>query len=687
MGRRDYQYDRVLCTKGIDQQEGLADPVLTCADARNVWAPDGKVESRPGYVGIRAFGGTSQVDATNPVLISSTGGVNTAAAVGGTLVVGGLAVGDVWYFGIDDDLYTIGKIPQIQVSVLNTNDTYPTVSYWDGSEWRFLRFSEGNDVTFGYSGKHLGSNDAAPKSVNLSFAPPGDWVQTTIVAGGVSYTKYFLAFSLQNAVVSAGTAITNVLGDTLLFEGMNIRGLFTAVFPSTKRYVRLGAVSTGLPLRYASLATLDSFTGQVAAAARSGNTTEEPATIATIPQFEEAYVAYGHSVTVHKAYPTTSDDITARVEDDPALVGPDGDYAPDLVPQLATFPRAKYIEYFQGHLWAANLLDDPFSIRWAADAKGYRVWPTLNIETLMENDNSPITGIKGFQNHMTVFKNDSVWRMVDTGISEFLLQGYTAERVVNGVGCVSQSSIAEVMNRLVFLAEDGIYTYDGTSAVEKLSMRISKTIASITPGRRPFAAGVNWKSKNLYLLSVSVNGSDANNLVIVWDYKNDAFWLWDDIEAQVWLLDEDSADNEKLYFGDSKGRIYELGVGKTDHGGTIDAWLITQRQKEDHWSRRLRSVEVYTSNDTRQLSLTVIPNDMPESDLTPVTLDATHESEKDWGELVYGTDKWVQPRGRMKRSSHNKAGEWFQLKLQHNTKNTPMTIEHIQMGYVPLGRR
>jgi hypothetical protein len=685
MGRRDYQYDKVLCVKGIDQQEGLADPVLTCADARNVWAPDGKLESRPGYQGICAEGYVvSTTTGSDATIIREDIPSAFQDPVAGVLDLSGLAVGERWYVGFPAPRNSF--LPY--VTTANTTSGYVNAEYWDGTTWRWLRVTE--------EAVDLTTSKLQPWSTHLAFtgvfspsfkwASPNDWASTTVNG----HTAYFLRFTVAGGNLSAGTAVHEpavAFPWYILDNEPNARwkGMFGPDFPSTSRtllYMYLPDESpTGLIFNRSGVIAGDTTAEQLPVG------DDNPATIAVIPQFEEVYVAYNYQVTVHKAYPTVNDDYYARVEDDPAFIGPTADYAPDLVPQLATFPRAKYIEFFKGQLWAANFLDDPFSIRWSAPQPAYRVWPTLNIETLMENDNSPIIGIKGFQSHMTVFKNDSVWRMVDTGISEFALQSYAAERVVNGVGCVSQSSIAEVMNRLVFLAEDGIYTYDGTSAVEKLSMRISKTVASITPGRRPFATGVNWKSKNLYLLSVSVNGSDANNLVIVWDYKNDAFWLWDDIEAQVWLLDEDSADNEKLYFGDSKGRIYEMGVGLTDHGGTIDSWFVTQRQQEDHWTRRLRSVEVYTSNDTRQLSLTVIPNDTPVDLLSAVTLDMTDDTEEDWNTLVYGTDKWVAPRGRMRKSAQNKAAEWFQLKLQHNTKNVPMIIEHIQMGYVPLGRR
>ena len=53
MGRKDYQHVLLKLNKGINQQADLAEPDQ-CADARNVWAPNGKVERRPGYLSARA---------------------------------------------------------------------------------------------------------------------------------------------------------------------------------------------------------------------------------------------------------------------------------------------------------------------------------------------------------------------------------------------------------------------------------------------------------------------------------------------------------------------------------------------------------------------------------------------------------------------------------------------------------
>jgi hypothetical protein len=196
----------------------------------------------------------------------------------------------------------------------------------------------------------------------------------------------------------------------------------------------------------------------------------------------------------------------------------------------------------------------------------------------------------------------------------------------------------------------------------------------------------HWRKHSLYLLAVATSGSDANNLVVVWDYKNDTFWLWDNIEVQFWLSDEDAADNEKLYFGDSVGRIYEFGVGKTDHGAAIEAYLVTDELARTLDTKRFRSVEVTSTNKSRGLTVELLTNDEVEGTEGTLTLtDSTNEEE--YGIAVYDTSSYTPKRRRTKRLMFNEAGEWAAVKVSHSEKNVPMQINDITLGVQHLGRR
>jgi hypothetical protein len=305
----------------------------------------------------------------------------------------------------------------------------------------------------------------------------------------------------------------------------------------------------------------------------------------------------------------------------------------------------------------------------------------------MEDDNSPITGLSALGENVVVFKSDSIWIMTATGENQATgINHYTPIRVVAGVGCVSNASIQKVRGGLIFLAEDGIYRFDGTPNIVKLSARIGTTISSINPSRRRLAASVHWRSKNCYLLSVAVDGAHDNNRTIVYDYKNDSFWLWD-VPARTWLLDEDASDNERLYFLNQNAQVYEMGVGNHDHGSAISSHILTQRIGENSNTKTtVRQVEILTDNHTSSLTVAVRHND-DENNETSGALVLTSSGDASYGSAVNGTDKYVQDRRRARRLSFRKQGDWHQLKVSHSTKNTPMTISGIDIGIISGGRR
>ena len=131
-----------------------------------------------------------------------------------------------------------------------------------------------------------------------------------------------------------------------------------------------------------------------------------------------------------------------------------------------------------------------------------------------------------------------------------------------------------------------------------------------------------------------------------------------------------------------------MGVGNHDHGGTISSHILTQRIGENSNIKiTVRQVEVLSDNLTSSLSVAVRHND-----------DTVNESSgtlslSDSSEAVYGTakfsesPKYVLDRRRPRRLSFRKQGDFVQVKVSHSTKNTPMTIAGIDVGYVPGGRR
>lgn len=701
MGRRDLVYLSVKGTGGINQQLSLADPEKELADALNVWAPDGYVLQRPGYVGAGVVNFSADATAFNAfdVIVEDPIGTFT-----NTNTLNSLGAGERWYFvhdyaAVDSDYATGFSVRLVNG---NSNEVTAGLEYWNGTTWSLLRMVEINGAG-GYSGRdHL--KIGATSTSTFYFAWPRDMASTTITATGGNATGYVFRFTVLNGTGTALDSSTSL--DTTGHNYNKATDAYVTIaraafqLASQRLYLYVTASSDGTNSEHNATAYLNSPTANGERVTSTPITYEpraEPASFAVVPQFNEVYSTHSQIVTAYNPYVAlTTTNLVAMVESSPVLVGPGARYdRSGTILQLNAWPQARYILFFRGEMWAANLRGSPYEVRWSAPVPAYKVWPLLNQAYIMENDNSPITGLVGYQEHATVLKSDSIWKMVDTGISDFTLQTYSAVRVVNGIGCASNSSICEIRNRLVFLAEDGIYAYDGTSEVQKLSDRINKYVSRITPGRRPFCVGVNWKSKSLYLLAVSLDGSDVNNYVLVYDYKNDSWWVWNDMEVAAWILDEDSADNEKLYFSDSRGRVYELGSGLTSNGAAISSYVVTQRLAYSHTSKRLRLVSVNSQNISRSATVEVSADDAPfgDSGNQSTTFTYTDSFEKEYGAstssstAVYDTDKYTSPRDRVVDEGFLVSGRWFQAKVSHSTKNAKFLMNDLQVGVVQVGRR
>tara|TARA_R100000234_G_C5003739_1_gene181556 strand:- start:8382 stop:10448 length:2067 start_codon:yes stop_codon:yes gene_type:complete len=688
MGRQNYRHLVLRCNKGINEQTDLADPD-ECADALNVWAPNGAVEQRPGFVGFDSMtvAGDS-ITTQSQEMHKLVSGTYTSATEGQVLTLDDLGVGSHWFIGFEEisNLGTSNDRDQLLgykgafvSSRSNSNNTWFKAEYWNGTEYKYLRVSE--RISTSKVSKHLGDAN----SFAFSFVAPGDWASSTINGRAA----FYLRFTIQDNALDSEVEINNADGTNQIVspEFDVTRGLFVAQFKTKKRYFYLTNPAAGARAVLGSTLDLEDFSvsGYIARVVE-----DDLANIAVVPQFDEAFVAYAGVVmrfTSSKDLSTAVDADLAVVEDADFAVGEDAPYDRDFVVLLEEWPKARFNIFYNGRLWCAGMEDEPFTVRWSAAAPYHKVWTSLAFAPIMEDDNSPITGMAALGESVVIFKGDSIWTMVAAGENQATgVDNFIPIRVVAGVGCVSNASIQRVKGALIFLAEDGIYRFDGTPNIIKLSDRIGDTVRSINPSRRHVAASANWKTQGCYLLSVAVDGSFDNNRTIVYDYKNNAFWIWD-VAAKFWLADEDAYDNLRLYFINQHSQVFEFGVGNNDHGAAISSNILTQRiGQNSNVKTTVRQVEVLGDNQSSSLSVALRHNDDENSESSG-TISMTTASDAVYGTAVSGTDKYVQDRRLARRLSFRKQADFFQVKISHDAKNTPMTIAGVDVGYNPGGRR
>jgi len=679
MARQDYTWlEQIDFRGGIQESPEDAQPNQVY-DARNMWIEDGLCKQRPGYtwIGVVATetAGTAAVDeclANNAL---------TIVEGGATMSLNSAAAATCWYIGwqaADVTRDVVGYV--LTTATQNTNSIIAAVDYYGSDGWTPLGCRE----IYG-----TGALELTPSTTHLDSPfprlycrPPADWALHIISAR----SRYWLRFTLVNngsATLDASTSVTSTLTHLVNPAELGLRGLYKCNWQHSSVFVANTLTSA------ASYACTSKHLCMLSTIGLALNKVDsEPASFVVLPEYQIAYTAYGYQMAEINGIAGTV--TVPQSESADYLVGAPGGikapYHPDYV-AYSSMPKCKYLAYHDGRLFAANIQDNSQLLQWSAPADAFRIWPYESGLTINENDQSAINGLYAFGEHLAAFKSDSIWRIVNAGESGLTgLSVYAPVRVPGAVGTVSNSSIVNVAGILFFLAEDGVYAFDGVNKPEKISDAIDSWIKRITPGRRKFACAVNWRSKNHYLLAVSVDGSNLNNTVLAYDTKLGAWWVWDNIEAQCWMADEDDNDNEKICFGDGYGHIYQLGIGKTDHGASITSYVQTHRFGTDDESHKdFRQVRVYGSaQSVTSMDAELVVDDVP---ATPGVIDWTSSLEAKVGSAVVGTAKVASTRRDKKKLDYRKSGNWATVKLTNDERGIDMAIGSIKVGLDQKGIR
>lgn len=738
-------------TGGIEtRQEQLRSNQLL--DAQNLWNPSGTVEQRPGsstsiYTSWLGAGTSGAQTVTAVVWTNSSTGVNTSLNPVNTVLTP-VNYGDVLTFQSTPTGAT--TLPtKVLFNMFAANSVAKTrlmFEVWTDVGWRPV-FASGTTGVF--------PSSSAPAPIAFSsgtlwqiYAPfPANLQATTLTFPGVGdLTGHFFrawvrsATDLTGSPFTAGTAISStvlVRADRTRSNQVNTAaviytaGAYLLKYASGNLVVSLGqlpgvngGLSQNLPniqLNVQGSLDLSSLLSGTNRYSPDYGVVKVPPATAVLPEFNTAFVAFANTVfEVPYAGPYTQTDtyvipsaatltgpLTATTNTDPLIVGPISisnpavPYSTDLIPQLTSFPAANLIVYFKDRLWAAGISGDPSTIRWSGSATlgAYNVWPAVSSAPLSTaKDNSEITAISPLGDNLVVFKKNSIWQMIDNGVSDVgpQIQIFEPRLVVAGVGCVAPASVQAVQGGLIFLAEDGFYFYNGTPNIKRLSMPIQRFIDGLNPARMPFAVATFWRTKSAYLCACSTQQeSQKNDIVFIFDYDDNAWWIWDGYDVQCWYQQDGVGLQEEIFALDSFGRAYQLGKWtQTDNGAFIDSWALTGRFGfTDAYTKTSRELRARGINNNPEVTYQIIGDDIEilndnatsTSDVKTYSLTMPREAEAQYASIpapAYGSAIGVPERRRERHSPNRTTAGWFQVKIYKMLK-----LFGLDLGFEKESRR
>lgn len=191
-------------------------------------------------------------------------------------------------------------------------------------------------------------------------------------------------------------------------------------------------------------------------------------------------------------------------------------------------PPFQFSEVHKNYLWAAG--DPAYPSRlyfcvvldpedWSGAGSGY-----IDIDP---SDGDGITGLASHKNDLFVFKGPhkgAIHRI--TGSAPTGSDPFARSTFASGIGCVSHQSIFRFGDDLGFMWSDGtVRSLSATAAFgdfkeASLSLGIDTWLREhLTIGSLRKVQAVNWSEQGVALFSVPVDGSTANNYILMMDYR------------------------------------------------------------------------------------------------------------------------------------------------------------------------
>ena len=232
------------------------------------------------------------------------------------------------------------------------------------------------------------------------------------------------------------------------------------------------------------------------------------------------------------------------------------------VTKIDTPKKFGVIARYAERIWGGAIPDDPDMLMYSApydptDWEQNEEIPEDGAGSVQQPswDGDSFYALEPFGSQLIAFKKNRVWRVLGTDPGE-----YTFKEQYGG-GSAYENTIAVCGEMILMVGKDGIVSYDGlnvspfqSAALENVWRRVNKLYLSQ-------ASAVWWKHK--YYLALPVDNSTYNNIVVVWDGRENTWLKYEDIYAER-FLDGD----ETLYYTSSTapGKITKWATDSRTNG-------------------------------------------------------------------------------------------------------------------------
>lgn len=325
---------------------------------------------------------------------------------------------------------------------------------------------------------------------------------------------------------------------------------------------------------------------------------------------------------------------------------------------------SKYITFHKNRMWLVDITN-PTKV-WFSDLGTYTSWTSTNfIFAPAPKSGDPITGISVFQDNLVVFTRKTKYVLFGDDPGNFVLRQSSGKK-----GTINQAVIAADPNYIYFLADDGIYRYNGSSD-ELMSDPVQTEIDNIADKSKCAAVVHN----NYYRLYYPKTGSTTNDSCLIWDSLN-RFWLRD---SNTFIDRPFVGETNTLYEGSSRvGAIYRADQAYSDLGKPIDFVYWTKYFGDGLHKIFLRRVIPSIRLQTQPYSLNMYI-DIDQRGNIPLQYQiAAQASGSEWGDghtwTTGTTTTWGSATVSTPAVAQGSEGYWHQIRYEQEGVDTPVEI-------------
>lgn len=251
-----------------------------------------------------------------------------------------------------------------------------------------------------------------------------------------------------------------------------------------------------------------------------------------------------------------------------------------------------FVTQWRGFVFAANVLVGGIRsgsrVQWNT-INNISDWPASNYIDLDADDGENISGMTVFNDTVVVFKPHKVF--VLNWVGGVLM--FQDTRRSARIGCIAGNSIVERDQMLFFLADTGIYMFDGVNTKE-LTQKIKDKIVAVETNYIKTSLAINYLEHDQIWFAVPSIGASANDTVFVLDITTGAWTVYNipiqvasyitlsyDIIYASWpepysehpeVIGQQVGIGSRVMAIGVANYICEFGRGSTDRGAAINAY-------------------------------------------------------------------------------------------------------------------